>query len=313
MKKSIILTVAALAPLNLYGQSPSAGVSEAIVTPAPSPAVPRLDEVTFDGETLRDVVFFLKAQAEAAGLNPKTEPLNFVISPGFEALCVPALSLRNVTPAEALSVVTTVLGLRMEPVPSEDAGRVVAWLIKGQQAPKPSTVESVVPQPQNPTAIPSSIPGADFGGGGTDTATRATDTSVQSGAGFGTGLQVPVPMTIASSGLPEGRPVTAVSPAPAARVFGIAQMLYVTDPDSDQGKKQRVEKFERLVASLRSLSQDQGFKTDIRAYGEMDILVVKSTDPAGMSLIAEAIEAMKSNAAPPPPRPASTGGGNGDH
>jgi hypothetical protein len=45
------------------------------------------------------------------------------------------------------------------------------------------------------------------------------------------------------------------------------------------------------------MAADQGFKgVQIKAYGELDILVVKSPDPAVIALIAEAIDAMKSNA-----------------
>lgn len=310
MKKSLLLTFAALTPLTLLAQNPAtapgeaAGTTEAVPTAATatSPGTVRLNEVQFEGEELKDVVQVLRLRAKNAGLDPALDPLNIVISPGLESRCVPALLLHNVSPTEVLSVATTVLGLRMEPVQGDD-GRIVAWLIKAPLAQDdPSeTVGGVgsagapsIPAPIDPEGatvagavigafVPSRVP------------SEVKDpTNATAGPGGGGGFNVPVPIAIASSPLPGG---SAVVPA---RVFGIAPLLAVTDPGSDVGRNQRAEKFERLMITLEKLARDEGLKADIRAYNEMDIIVVKSPDPAALALIAEAIQAMKSNVDPVP-------------
>ena len=315
MKKTLLLTAAALTPLTLFAQNSatSFGGTAAATEPAPaaSPGVPRLDEVKFDGQNFKDVVHYLLVKSQEAGADPSMNPLNIVISPGLEDRRVPDLLLRNVTPTDVLSIATTVLNLRMDPVQG-DGGRIVAWVIKDNAGQDPfataggsssgggfaPALEPLAKLLTNAPPSPASPP---------ETTPAPEDAPAL--AGGGGGLTVPAPVAIASSPALGGG---LGMPAPAARVFGVGPLLAVTDIGSETGKKQRAEKYQRLMMTLDRLAQDQGLKADIRPYDEMDIIVVKSADPAAIALIAEAIQAMKSNV-DPSAHPVPTGGGLRDH
>jgi hypothetical protein len=61
--------------------------------------------VQFENASLKEVIDYLQTKAQEFGLDPDTNPLNVVITPGFgiEDKRLPSVSLRNVSPAEVLT------------------------------------------------------------------------------------------------------------------------------------------------------------------------------------------------------------------
>jgi|GEM_PF-5328593 len=288
-----LLAAAALSPLTLSAQSPApaaGGIAAPQVTPVTSPAAGKLPSVQFAEASLEEVIRFLQDQSKAAGTDPNVDPLNIVITPGLAELRVPTLSLRNVSPTEVLTVVATVLGLQLEPV-SGDAGAPIAWLIKDPNAQAGGVAAGgigVSPPPVTPPAAAS----GDAAGGATASGFPGGGGPIvypSSGSPYAAG--VPYAVQIAASSATGG---AGGGTAPSqSRVFGVASL--VASNKGDASVEVRTANLERLIRSLEKMATDQGSNAQINAYGELDILVVKSADPAVLALIAEAIDAMKSN------------------
>jgi hypothetical protein len=291
MKKTrILLAVAAFAPLPLFAQSPPAaggGLAAPGVAPVSSPAATKLSKVQFEEASLQDVIRYLQAQSKTTGTDPNVDPLNIVISPGVQDMRVPALSLRNVSPTEVLTVATTVLGLSLEPV-NGDTGAPVAWLIKNPNA-QAGPAAGGIELSQPPATPRTTFLGESSGGTGPQgTAGSLPGDPLPEGSLGVTG--VPYAVQIAAS--PPSATGGGAAPS-QSRVFGVASLIGSKTNTSEQDRTVRLE---RLIHSLEKMAADQSFKeAQIKAYGELDILVVKSPDPAVIALIAEAIDAMKSN------------------
>jgi hypothetical protein len=94
-----------------------------------APQIPpgtRLDKVTFSDANLADIIDFLDRKSQESG----GRPLNVVLQPGLESVTIPALSLRNVTTTEVLSVASSILGLSLEPVKGDTGDSSAAWILK---------------------------------------------------------------------------------------------------------------------------------------------------------------------------------------
>jgi hypothetical protein len=202
-----------------------------------------------------------------------------IISPGLEEHRVPALSLRNVSPTEVLTVATTVLGLRFEPVIG-DNGQPVAWLIKGTDFRFAPTTGSFA-APPSAVAKPN-LPGV---------------TAFAGAPGAANPVAAPYAVQLASSHRVEGGLAGGPTSQGISRVFGIASIIASDQADPKAREKEQAERLVELIGSLEKIADDHGGKARINAYREMDLLVVKSADADVVALLAEAIEAMKSNAA----------------
>jgi hypothetical protein len=85
-------------------------------------------------------------------------------------------------------------------------------------------------------------------------------------------------------------------PQKQVRVFGIASVIASKETDHNERAKARSMKYRDLIDTLTTMAVDQiGNPAEIKFYDAMEIIVVKSADPAVMTLIAEAIEAIKKN------------------
>jgi hypothetical protein len=291
MKTTLILLTTLLlsTPLTLSAQSAGAGAAAptgaggSAAAPAAS-AGARLPQVQLSSATLAELVETLQARSKAAGHDPNTDPLNVVISPGLEEQRVPALSLRNVSPTEALTVATTVLGLRLEPVIG-DAGRPVAWLIKGPAQTSPSLA--------NAAAFPLVPMKTGFSAG-----TEASGlVGAASGlAGAANALSAPYAVQIAGTPATGAGGPTGFGPHTFSRVFGIAPLVASDTGDPKTREERKAEIVDRLIVSLQRMADDHGGKAQINAYRELDLLVVKSKDADVIALLTESIEAMKTNA-----------------
>jgi hypothetical protein len=248
--------------------------------------------VQFEGVTLGELVARLQDRNKEAGNDPNLDPLNVVISPGLENQPVPALSLRNVSPTDVLTVATTVLGLHIEPVMG-DSGQPVAWLIKAAEG-SPFGPANVAKPP--PVAAPGGGAG-DAGGGFTVPAFGDGAAALAPGEEGRGGIPYAVQLAASPPTSATGAGAGMAPPRATSRVFGVASLIASDDADPQPSEKGRAEKLHRLIHSLEKMAVDQGGEAQISAYDEMDILVVKSADPAALALIAEAIEAMKTNIA----------------
>ncbi len=307
MKTRIALLTAAVTPLisPLRAQEPAAAAAggSAAADPFASPvrngASKRIPRIQFQDASLQEIVEYLqkKMQDGAGGAvnDPEGDDFNVVIVPGggIAERRVPSLSLRNVTPADALTVATTILGLVMEPVRGEQ-GRTVAWMVRDPNQAVNSAVAADKPVAGaiaggvigNPVigVVPGTIAGNAIGGlsGGPPTG----------GAGAQSG---PVAVELASSGLGGG--AFGGPPQKEVRVFGIAPLIASVEVAPEQRAKARSEKYRVLQETFTGMATDQmGRPPEIRFYEAMDIMVVKGDDPATMTLVADAVEAMKANA-----------------
>lgn len=297
MKTKIALLTAALAPLTLTAQvkEGAAGGAAPATVQAPAAAPKRIPRVQFQDAKLSEIVEYLQEKAQELGLDSSVNPMNVVITPGvgIEKMQVPTLSLRNVSPTEVLTVVTTVLGLQLDPV-TGDEGQVVAWLVK------------------NPGAGGAASEGAGDGAGAVIGAVAggiighapSNPASASAGSPNPIGLipgepGAPAAVELASSpALAGGGEGTGLVPHKLARVFGIASLIASRETDTAKAEDARRKKYSQLIDTLSMMSVDQtGTQADIKFYDAMDIIVVKSADPAVMTLIGDAIEAMKKNGA----------------
>jgi hypothetical protein len=282
-----LIALAAVLPLTLFAQVPAGtgaapgAAAGAQVAPATSPGAQRLPRVQFEGATLKEIIEYLQAQSKEAGHDPNVDPLNVVISPGLEMHRLPSVSLRNVSPTEVLTIATTVLGLTLEPV-TGDSGQTVAWLVRGPAAGNDPFSGGPVSSPPPPLT-----PGPGEGGG-------------PGIHGFPAGPNppnVPVAVELAASPPPPVDPTAATSRTPKkSRVFGVASLIASNKEGPEVREEEQARNFARLIDSLQKMAADQGGNAEIKAYREMNILVVRSSDLAVMELIADAIEAMKANA-----------------
>jgi hypothetical protein len=292
--KSLPILIAALLPVfSLAQETPAAGAAVA----APDPK--RLPRVEFSGADLPSIIEFLQAKNQEAGGDAKA--LNVIVSPGLEKRTVPSLSLRNVTATEVLSIACRVLNLEMEPVMDEQGGDVVAWIVKAGAA-----GDGSMNNPFGGAMAGAAIGGASsLGAGGRApsggpgladpslAASGARPYAVE-GAPHLDPLNLPVTPPVVE--LASGGGGTTAAPRSQARVFGIAPLIASSQSDPRESEKERVTKYTRLVDSLQAIARDHGQETQVNAYGEMDIIVVKSRDAGTIQLIAEAIDAMKMNA-----------------
>jgi hypothetical protein len=323
MKTKITLLTAALAPLTLAaraqegsgseapaaavqftaaeggpgagaGPTGGAGTATETATPATIQRPTRLPRVQFENASLREVIDYIEAKAQEFGLNPDTNPLNVVITPGFgiEDKRLPSVSLRNVSPTEVLTIVTTVLNLQLEAVSGDD-GQVVAWLVKGGT---PVANTPAVAGEGTSGSVPGGLDGAAASGFEAGSAAAPSGRAVSGFGGSGLIAGGAAAVEIASSPATGGGGLAAAEPQKRVKVFGIAQLIASKDANQDVRQKERQQKYMSLIDTLRALTADQtGTSADIKFYEAMEIIVVKTTDPAAMTLVAEAIEAMKKN------------------
>ena len=270
-----------------FGSAPGgAGVAADTTTPPTIQRPTRIPRVQFENASLKEVIDYLQTKAQEFGLDPNTNPLNVVITPGFgiEDKRLPSVSLRNVSPTEVLTVVTTVLDLRMEAVTGDD-GQVAAWLVKG---PGPVINASAGGFEEGPAAGSTTArPGG---------AVAGTTSSSAGGSGFIAPGNAPATVEIASSAATGGGGFAGAPPQKQVKVFGIAQLIASVDSDPDVRHKERAKKYSSLIETLSVLTADQtGTAAEIKSYEAMEIIVVKTADPVAMTLVADAIEAMKKN------------------
>jgi hypothetical protein len=295
--KSLPILIAALLPVfSLAQETPAAGAAVA----APDPQ--RLPRVEFSGADLPSIIEFLQAKNQEAGGDAKA--LNVIVSPGLEKRTVPSLSLRNVTATEVLSIACRVLNLEMEPVMDEQGGDVVAWIVKAGAAGDAGDGSSN--NPFGGAMAGAAIGGASsLGAGGrapsggpgpADPSVAASGARPYAGEGLPRLDPLNLPVTPPVVELASGGGGTTAEPRSQARVFGIAPLIASSQSDPRESEKERVTKYTRLVDSLQAIARDHGQETQVNAYGEMDIIVVKSRDAGTIQLIAEAIDAMKMNA-----------------
>jgi hypothetical protein len=324
MKTKITLLTAALAPLALAAQAQEGSGSEApaaavqftaaeggsgagagpasgragtateATTPATIQRPARLPRVQFENASLREVIDYIEAKAQEFGLNPDTNPLNVVITPGFgiEDKRLPSVSLRNVSPTEVLTIVTTVLNLQLEAVSGDD-GQVVAWLVKGG----PPVANTPAGGSEGATeTVPGGGDGAAAGGPGAGSTAVRSGGTVSGPGGSGLIAAGTAAIEIASSPATGAGGLAAAEPQKQVKVFGIAQLIASKDANQDVRQKERQQKYMSLIDTLSALTADQtGTSADIKFYEAMEIIVVKTADPTAMTLVAEAIEAMKKN------------------
>jgi hypothetical protein len=301
MKTKIALLTAALAPLTLTAQvkegaaggAPAGGVAPATIQP-PAAAPKRLPRVQFQDAKLSDIVEYIQESTQKLGLDPSVNPMNVVITPGMgiEKMQVPALSLRNVSPTEVLTVVTTVLGLQLDPV-TGDEGQVVAWMVK-KPAANGGAVAGIGGEGG---AVIGAVAGGIVGHARANPASASADPANPTGSIPGEAA-APATVELAASPALAGGGGIGVAPQKQARVFGIASLIASRETDPAKAEEARSKKYARLIDTLGVMSVEQtGTQADIKFYDVMDIIVVKSDNPAVMTLIGDAIEAMKKNGA----------------
>ena len=122
-----------------------------------------------------------------------------------------------------------------------------------------------------------------------DPAPVAVDPLVASGSGPANRAEV---VELASSPGSAGRPAR-----PVSRVFGIASIVRSTKVNSEEREVEMRKNYLMLIESLERFAKEQEQETSVKFYPDMQIVVVKSQDPAALALMAEVIEAMKANAA----------------
>jgi len=295
--KSLPILLASLLPVIALAQenTPASPVAK-----APDPQ--RLPRVEFTGADLPSIIEFLQAKNREMGGDVKA--LNVIVSPGLEKRSVPSLSLRNVTPTEVLSIACRVLQLEMEPVKDEKGTGVVAWIVKegagGAWGGVAGDPFADAPGGGSMGAAPS-VFGTDGGAssrvfGPAEAAVAGASGAPFPGGGLASSGAMPPSVTPPVVELASGGGGMMAAPGPQARVFGIAPLIASTQSNPDEREKERVSKFARLVDSLKAIARDHGQDTQVNAYDEMDIIVVKSRDARAIQLVAEAIEAMKTNA-----------------
>lgn len=271
--------------------APPAGAGATAVAQAAAPASRILKAVEFYGANLSEVIASLQEKSKKLGIDPAVDPLNVVISPGLEGLILPTLSLRNVSPTDVLNVVAAVLGLQLEPV-NGDSGTPVAWLIKPQpgadpfaNGPAPGAGASNPPPP----------------GAGTYTSPQGPSSGGRIGSPSSfPGGSPPGPAVMELAALPG---IAAAPASPQARVFGIAALLKPSRSEialgkwdsSENGRQERLDVLKKTLHDIALELCPNAGDVEVRSYS-MDILVVRTKDPAALDLIASAIEAMKSNA-----------------
>ena len=265
------------------------------------PAGTRLEKVQFESCPLSEIIAYLETKEQEA---EKGRSLNVILSPGLENRVLPSLSLRNVTTTEVLSIVASLLDLKLEPVKGDDPKMVVAWMVKSASQTAEAIGGDMGSGGGGLQALPRPIPdvrrtdpGArpDLGG------TSGTASGGSEGGGGGGDFQavadpnVPRIAVVASgSGMPgmDGGSGGA-APLKQSKVFGIAALL-PPPGDSDEAKKLRAIRLEELLSVLQRFATEQDNEAEVRCYPALNIIMVKST---ALPLISEAVEAMKSNAA----------------
>jgi hypothetical protein len=144
--------------------------------------------------------------------------------------------------------------------------------------------------------VPGGLDGAAASGFEAGSAAAPSGRAVSGFGGSGLIAGGAAAVEIASSPATGGGGLAAAEPQKRVKVFGIAQLIASKDANQDVRQKERQQKYMSLIDTLRALTADQtGTSADIKFYEAMEIIVVKTTDPAAMTLVAEAIEAMKKN------------------
>ncbi len=299
MKTSSLLLVPLLAAsqICLAEEKPALQPSESS-QPLPVPAAlakpplfggKKLKEVNFEQVKLGDLVGYLQKEA----VSGDGDSLNVIVSPDTQELMIPSLRLRNLTASEALTIATTVLGLRLQPVMGDDGSKVVAWIIA---PPVAHSTNAAAESPFTTSGVASATRRQELGNAGSrgmilDTSpapsTGRSEALLQADRTFNPKAKV-VPAGAALEFLALG--AAADSPR-QAKVFGIASLL-PPPAKSPEEKLAREEKFNGLLIDLQKLAQDQDREAEIRPYPKLDLIVVKST---AMPMLSDAIEEMKRN------------------
>ena len=243
--------------------APTPGRDPFATAPAPQmPAGTRLEKAVFSNSNLPEIIAFLDAKEQDAG----GRPLNVILSPGMENLVVPSLNLRNVTTTEVLNIVSTLLGLTLDPVKGDDGEKVVAWLIKGN-----GNVTAMAPAPAADPLAANAIAAAPGGLGAS-----------------GAGLPGANSLTLIAA---SPAPVPGAA-APQSQVFSLASILPPVGA-SAEARDLRSRRLDQLYVELSKFAVEQDKDAEIRPYPGLDLIVVKS---AALPLISQAVEAMSRGA-----------------
>ncbi len=209
MMKTTILKAAPFLALATFALGQNTTPKAASLTPPPAsetpatlepPATPTLN-LTFQGGPLQGALEVVQdALAQA-----KMPPLNVVVTVGKEtAVTVPALTLQNVTGADALTLIATAARLELRPIYGAEQSNIIGWEIGLPQQPVPYYAANF--QPAGSTNTP--------GLGGTGSPSRP-------GLPGGTGAPVRPPTILRVQSLPPnglgGAPQPGSEAVPALR------------------------------------------------------------------------------------------------
>ena len=283
MKRTLLfLLTTSLLPLTLQAQAPppplapekNANKLEEVKSSDPSLRDPsKLDHVQFSDANLFEIAEYLTEKAQD---DPDIPDVNVSVSRELGQLTVPSLNLRNVSTDDVMAVIARLLDLELIPV-ADSEGKPLALIIKKQK------IET------------SAAPGFSTG---TSSGSEAAPAPVEA-AGGGTSGDSPVALALPNVEVlhdsPAPTPATAPN-KPVVKVFAIGAIIQGSGDSRDEREKSKYEKLDRLKMGLENICAQQKLEIQLSFHADMDIIVVRGSQPDALILIAETINAMKENA-----------------
>lgn len=284
MKRTLLfLLTTSLLPLTLQAQAPpppNASENDPIQTTHKSPA--KLDKVVCRGANLAEIADYLIKKVSE---NPDIPDLGIVLSAEVQDLIVPSLNLRNISLEAVMEVISTLLDLEVSQVYDDD-DELKALIVK---KPERARADGAIPlAPAAAPGLPNSInphskvvpaPSGLTGGGTSGDAPKAAGLS---------GIEV-------LHDSPAPTPATAPN-KPVVKVFAIGAIIQGSGDSRDEREKSKYEKLDRLKMGLENICAQQKLEIQLSFHADMDIIVVRGSQPDALILIAETINAMKENA-----------------